>query len=111
MEAKGKIKTIGVEQVISDKFKKRTIVLETEDKYPQIVEFQASQDNCDLLEALKIGQEVTIHFNLRGREWTNAGGEVKVFNTLDIWKIDSEPISSTPKKAKAKSDEDDSLPF
>ena len=109
MDQKGKIKTIGVEQVISDKFKKRTIVLETEDKYPQIVEFQASQDNCDLLEALKIGQEVTIHFNLRGREWTNPSGEVKVLNTLDLWKIESNE-SAAPKKESKKEDEDD-LPF
>jgi len=96
MEQKGKIKSIGTELVVSDKFKKRTIVLETADKFPQILEFQATQDKCDLLDVLKVGQEVTIHFNLQGREWINAGGEVKVFNTLSVWKIDSEPISSTP---------------
>jgi single-strand DNA-binding protein len=108
MEQKGKIKSIGTELVVSEKFKKRTIVLETDDKFPQICEFQATQDKCDLLDALKVGQEVTIHFNLRGREWTNAGGEVKVFNTLEVWKIDSEPIKSTPPKAKV---EDEPLPF
>ena len=30
---------------------------------------------------------VEVFFNLRGREWTNPQGEVKVFNTLDAWKI------------------------
>ena len=107
MEQKGKIRSIGNELVISDKFKKQTIVLETEDKYPQICEFQASNDKCDLLQSLKVGQIVTIHFNLRGREWTNAGGETKVFNTLEVWKIDSEPVSSKPTKAKVEND----LPF
>ena len=92
MQQKGKIKQIGDEQVISDKFRKRTIWIETEDKFPQVVEFQAANDKCDLLNSLEVGAEITVHFNLRGREWTNPSGEVKVFNTLDLWKIDSEPF-------------------
>jgi len=89
MIQKGKVKSVSDEQVISDKFKKRTLVIETEDKFPQIVEFQTANDKCDLLNALEIGQEVTVHFNLRGREWTNNDGVEKVFNTLDCWKIES----------------------
>jgi len=111
MEAKGKIKAIGVEQVISDKFKKQTIVIETDDKFPQICEFQASNDKCDLLQGLKAGQEVTIHFNLRGREWTNPSGEVKVFNTLDLWKIESGQSAEPKKATKAGLESEDGLPF
>ena len=92
MQQKGKIKQIGDEQVISDKFKKRTIWIETEGDYPQTVEFQAANDKCDLLNSLEVGAEITVHFNLRGKIWTNPSGEVKVFNTLDLWKIDSEPF-------------------
>jgi len=92
MQQKGKIKQIGDEQVISDKFRKRTIWIETEDKFPQVVEFQAANDKCDLLNSLEVGAEITVHFNLRGKMWTNPSGEVKVFNTLDLWKIDSEPF-------------------
>ena len=92
MQQKGKIKQIGDEQVISDKFRKRTIWIETEDKFPQVVEFQAANDKCDLLNSLEVGAEITVSFNLRGREWTNQSGEVKVFNTLDLWKIDGEPF-------------------
>ena len=92
MQQKGKIKSISEEQVISDKFRKRTIWIETEDKFPQVVEFQAANDKCDLLNSLEVGAEITVSFNLRGREWTNQSGEVKVFNTLDLWKIDSEPF-------------------
>ena len=29
-----------------------------------------------------------VSFNLRGREWTNKGGEVKFFSNLDAWRID-----------------------
>ena len=89
MQQKGKIKQISDEQVISDKFRKRTIWIETEDKFPQVVEFQAANDKCDLLNSLEVGAEITVHFNLRGREWTNQSGEVKVFNTLDLWKIET----------------------
>ena len=92
MQQKGKIKQIGDEQVISDKFKVRTMWIETEGDYPQTVEFQAANDKCDLLNSLEVGAEITVHFNLRGREWTNQSGEVKVFNTLDLWKIDGEPF-------------------
>ena len=89
MIQKGKVKSVSDEQVISDKFKKRTFSIETEDKFPQIVEFQTANDKCDLLNALEVGAEITVHFNLRGREWTNKEGEVKVFNTLDCWKIET----------------------
>ena len=88
MEVKGTIKRIGEEQVITEAFKKRVLHVTTGDKYPQIVELQAAQDKCDLLNGLEVDQEVTVHFNLRGREWQNNEGIAKVFNTLDLWKID-----------------------
>ena len=89
MEQKGKIKKIGVEEIISDKFKKRTIWIETEGEYPQVLEFQAAQDKCSLLNNLNEGSDLTIHFNLRGKMWTNLEGVVKVFNTLDLWKVET----------------------
>jgi len=89
MEVKGTIKRIGEEQVITDSFKKRVLHITTGDKYPQIVELQAAQDKCDLLNGLEVDQEVTVHFNLRGREWQNNEGVAKVFNTLDLWKIEA----------------------
>ena len=90
MEVKGRVTQVSEVQVISDKFKKRTIWIETEGDYPQTIEFQAANDKCDILDDLEIGDYITVHFNLRGREWTNKEGVVKVFNTLDLWKIDKE---------------------
>jgi hypothetical protein len=90
MNQKGTVKHVSEVQVISDKFKKRTIWIETDGDYPQTIEFQAANDKCDLLNDIDTGQQVNIHFNLRGREWTNADGVVKVFNTLDLWKVESE---------------------
>lgn len=90
-EIKGVIKVIWDTEVISDKFKKREIVItEPDDKYPQHVSYQVTQDRCDLLDGLSVGQEVQFNYNRRGREWTNPkDGLVKYFNTLEIWKIEA----------------------
>ena len=82
METKGKIKIIESTVQVSDKFKRRNVVLTTGDKYPQDVIFEATQQNCELLDNFSIGDEVTIAFNLRGREWNG-----KYFNSLQVWKI------------------------
>lgn len=90
MNQKGKVIEVGSEEIISEKFKKRTIWIETEGQYPQTIEFQAAQDKCDLLNSIEVGQQVNIHFNLRGREWTSQEGVKRVFNTLDLWKVETE---------------------
>lgn len=116
MELKGNIKLIGETQAISDKFKKRDIVItEYHPEYPQHILFQVTQDKCDLLDKFKEGQEITAHFNLRGREWISPQGEVKHFNTLEIWRIETE-AGSTQKLEDIKhetdySEKDDDLPF
>ena len=86
---KGELKVINDTRIVSDKFKLREFVLtDNSGQYPQVIQFQASQDKSELLDALKVGQQVEVFFNLRGREWTNPQNEVKVFNTLDAWKIE-----------------------
>lgn len=85
---KGKVKVIKETKQVSDKFKLREFVVTTEGDYPQVINFQASQDKTELLDSIQVGQQVEVFFNLRGREWTNPQNEVKVFNTLDAWKIE-----------------------
>ena len=65
-------------------------------QYPQHISFQATQDRCSLLDGVNVGDTVTVHFNLRGREWTSPQGEIKYFNTLEAWKIDRTAAGSTP---------------
>ena len=50
--------------------------------------FQLTGDRCEELDKFSEGQTVGLEFNLRGREWTNPQGEVKYFNSLDVWKLD-----------------------
>jgi hypothetical protein len=47
-----------------------------------------TQGKCDSINSFGVGQEVTVSFNLRGREWTSPQGEVKHFNTLEAWRIE-----------------------
>ena len=94
MEVQGKIKVIGETQTFgSNGFRKREVVVTTEEQYPQSIMVEFVQDKTDLLNNFGVGQDVKISINLRGREWTNPQGEVKYFNSIQGWKI--EPIAQT----------------
>jgi hypothetical protein len=101
MNIKGKIKVINPTNVVSDKFSKREFVVETEETYPQPELIQLTKDKCSLLDLFKVGQEVEVSVNLKGREWVNPiSGETKYFNTIEAWRINSgtsTPQTSTPK--------------
>jgi len=89
MEIQGRIKQIfATESVGANGFQKRDLVITTEEQYPNDILIQFTQQRCDLLNNLKVGQNVRVHFNLRGREWTNQQGELKYFNTIEGWKIE-----------------------
>lgn len=90
MNLKGKIKEIFDTQQVSDRFSKREFVVEYIDnpQYPQYIKFEMTQDKCDLLDQYKVGNEVDVQFNVRGRAWTNQQGVTQYFNTLQAWRID-----------------------
>lgn len=98
MEIIGRVKVIGQTQQISEKFKKRDLVIVDESKaeYHQPISFQLTQDRCVLADKVSEGQEVTAKFNIRGKEYADRNtGETKYFNTLEIWAISS-LVSSKP---------------
>lgn len=93
----GILKVKGKETKVSDRFKKREFVLsDNSPSYPQTILFQLTQDRCPLIENVNVGDEVTVHFQLKGREWTNPKGEVKVFNSLDVFKVERANNNSMP---------------
>lgn len=112
---KGELKVIGDTQQVSDSFKKREfVVVDASGQYAQTISFQAVQDRVDLLNNLKVGDNVEVTFFLRGREWTNPkDNTVRYFNSLDAWKID--PIgaggASTTAPETFVAEGDDDLPF
>ena len=88
MELQGKVKVIGNEQQVSATFKKRELVIVTDSQYPEHILIEFNQDKTDLLNGLSIGQEVKVHINIGGREWTNPQGEIKYFNSIKGWKVE-----------------------
>lgn len=97
MEIQGRIKMIGETQTIgSNGFRKREVVVTTEEQYPQHILVEFVQDKTDLLNNFQVGQPVKISINLRGREWINPQGEAKYFNAVQGWKIESLQQASAP---------------
>jgi single-stranded DNA-binding protein len=88
MEVIGKIKVLNAEQQVSSSFKKRELVVETSEEYPQFISINFIQDKCDLLNNYKVGQEVKVGINLRGREWVNPQGETRYFNDIQGWRVE-----------------------
>ena len=90
MEIQGRIKMLGSTQTVgSGGFRKRELVITTEEQYPQHLLVEFVQDKCDLLNAYQVGQQVKVSINLRGREWVNPQGETKYFNSIQGWRIES----------------------
>lgn len=128
MEVKGKVKFIGVEQQVSASFKKRELVVTTDEQYPQHILINFTQDKCEYLDPLHINQEVSVSINLRGREWVSPQGETKYFNDIQGWRVSQiqpayhaagsqqpapvqQPASSQQAQASFGDEDPDDLPF
>jgi single-strand DNA-binding protein len=90
-EATGEIRAIMDTQQVTDSFRKREFALEIEDgRYPQTVKFQLVQDKTELLDDFEEGQQVRVHFNLRGREYTRkSDGATDYWTNLECWRIET----------------------
>lgn len=109
MEVSGTIKLINETQAFGEKgFTKREIVITTWDEYPQDLLIEFIKDKCDLLDKFKVGQNVDININLRGREWINPEGQIKYFNSIQGWRI---KLSETTEETPEPIGEPDDLPF
>lgn len=125
MEITGTVKKVFDEQQISASFKKRELVVTTEERYPQSVLVEFTQDNTSLLDDVREGQRVKVSINIRGREWENPkSGEIKYFVSLNGWKVEADkpaggatPSNEPPMDSYSAADfpsdegEEDDLPF
>lgn len=85
VELKGTIKVIYAENQVNETFKKRELVITTEEdtQYPQDIIVQAINNKVDLLNELKEGFKVQAKCNLKGK----ASADGKYFNQLTLWEI------------------------
>jgi len=91
-EYRGLVKKLGQTERVKDTFSKRKIVISDEaDQYPQLIEFEAQQKGCDMLDRIREGDWVTCKFEVRGRAWSNPKtGTMSYFVTLKL--VDIAPI-------------------
>jgi translation initiation factor IF-3 len=91
MEIQGKVKMIDETKTYGSKgFRKRELVVTTEEQYPQTIMIEFVQDKTDLLDPFKEGDNVKVSINIRGREWVNPQGETKYFNSIQGWRIEKQ---------------------
>lgn len=118
MKVTGKIHFVGQVKQVSDKFKSKDVVILTDEKYPQYISIQFTQEKTELVNPKDIGDQVEVSINLRGREWKSPTGEIKYFNTVEGWQINtavraneiaSERLAEVPQAPFRLDDED--LPF
>lgn len=119
MEIKSKVLEVSQTQQVTDTLKKRELIVEyiENPQYPEYLKFEAVNDKCALLDNVKPGDDVEVHFNLRGRPYTDKTGKKSYFNSLQLWKITvvaagqvSANSAQQPVAVSAEPDEDD-LPF
>ena len=124
VEVQGKIKLLGEIKTYGDNgFRKREVVITTEEQYPQHLLIEFIQDRCELLDSFNVGENAKISINLRGREWENPEGEIKYFNSIHGWRIEKEefvekdiipPPNDAPgfeEKSEEDNEVEDDLPF
>jgi single-strand DNA-binding protein len=92
----GRLHEIFDEQQVSEKFRKREFVLEVQDgQYPQQIKFQLTQDKSNLIDPYKMGDEVKVTFDLRGRGF-NKNGQMLYFTNLEAWRIEPASAGGAP---------------
>ena len=106
-ELEGKINVIQDAQTFGSGFTKREFVVIVEDgKYPQEINLELVQDKVSLLDECNIGDEVSVTFDIRGREYNG-----KYFNNLQAWKLNVVSAGSAQPASPAPEPEDDQVPF
>lgn len=83
-ELTGRIKLIQDPKTFESGFTKREMVVTVEDgRYPQDINLEFVQDKAALLDNLQPGQDVTVSFDIRGREFNG-----RYFNNLQGWRVE-----------------------
>ncbi len=86
-------------QDISASFKKREFVIEVVNErnsdWNDFIKFQLTQDRCNLLDPIQLGDKIKVSFNIRGRKWEK-DGRVNYFSNLEAWRIEKEEAALPP---------------
>ncbi|MEM6731128.1 MAG: DUF3127 domain-containing protein [Myxococcota bacterium] len=91
--ARGTVYRIFDAEQVTERFTKREFVLKIQG--PEIrgqqrnehVLFQLTGRRVDLIDGFREGQEAEVEFVLKGREWTSKSGDVRFFNSLEVFAV------------------------
>ncbi len=74
-----------------ESFRVRDFVIKANDggQYDNFVKFQTTQDRTAIVDDLNEGDEIKVHFDLRGRQWQD-----KYFTNLNAWRVESMSANS-----------------
>ncbi|WGH26470.1 MAG: DUF3127 domain-containing protein [Candidatus Bostrichicola ureolyticus] len=111
MEIIGTIKKIFDVKTFNNGFKKRELIIKTEEQYPQNILIEFIQEKINLLNMFKYGDKVKIYINIKGREWNNPEGITKYFNSIQGWKIEKFNFTEKEISNFKNKNEFDDLPF
>lgn len=69
-----------------ESFRVRDFVIKANDggQYDNFVKFQTTQDRTAIIDDYNEGDEIKVHFDLRGRQW-----QEKYFTNLNAWRVEA----------------------
>ena len=115
MNITGKLIEIFDTVQITETFKKREFIIQDNKnpEYPEYIKVELIQDKVDLLNSLSVGDEINVLINIKGRKWEDKEGNIKYFNSIQGWKIESESgnMNQENEQENINQDSDDDLPF
>jgi len=115
MNIKGKLVEIFDTVQITETFKKREFIIQDNKnpEYPEFIKVELIQDKVELLNSLNVGDEINVLINIKGRKWEDKEGNIKYFNSIQGWKIESEGsnMNQENEQENINQDSDDDLPF
>ena len=101
---KGTVKAVFDTQEFSSGFQKREFVVTTDDpKYPQDIKLEVVKEKCAELDNVREGQEIVVHYNLRGNEYNG-----RYFVNLLAWKWELAQAVLPPTSVES---DDEQIPF
>lgn len=116
----GTVEEVGQTMTVGTKgFQKREVIVgDPQARFPNPVKFTFKQDKCSLLDGIRKGQEVKVHFVIDGRRWDGPKG-TQYFVDLTALKIEvlnGDGTSTEPVPAPAEPDfgdagDPDDMPF
>lgn len=76
----------------TESFKVREFVVEKSEEVngktiTNFIKFQSVQDRTGIVDKIKVGDEIKVHFNIRGTKWEK-DGRTSYFSNLDAWRIE-----------------------